>query len=61
MLIVLGYSVISTMETETIASRNVVELLLQEQYNAGLCKTQDAEGDEPVKEKGEDFVYGWDC
>ena len=49
------------METETIASRNVVELLLQEQYNAGLCKTQDAEGVEPVKEKGEDFVYGWDC
>ncbi|KAI0683508.1 FAD/NAD(P)-binding domain-containing protein [Earliella scabrosa] len=53
--------VISTMETETIASRNVVELLLQEQFNAGLCKTQDAEGDEPVKEKGKDFVYGWDC
>ena len=49
------------METETLSGRNVVELLLQEQFNAGLCKTQLVEGDEPVQEKGEDFVYGWDC
>ena len=55
---------ISTMETETIASRNVVELLMREQYDAGLCPPQkeEVEGDgDEVLHKGEDFVYGWDC
>lgn len=53
---------ISTMETETIASRNVVELLMKEQFDAGLCKTSVDENGEPVVEKrNEDFVYGWDC
>lgn len=51
---------ISTMETETISARNVVELLLQEEFNASICKRNATEsaGDE---EKKEDFVYGWDC
>ncbi|KAI1792233.1 FAD/NAD(P)-binding domain-containing protein [Ganoderma leucocontextum] len=53
---------ISTMETETIAARNVVELLMKEQFDAGLCKTFVAEAGEPVAERrNEDFVYGWDC
>lgn len=49
------------METETIASRNVVELLMQEQFDAGLCKQETNENGEPVEKKAEDFVYGWDC
>ncbi len=50
------------METETIASRNVVELLMEEQFNAGLCKPSIVEADEPVAERqNDDFVYGWDC
>lgn len=54
--------VISTMETETIASRNVVELLLHEQFNAGLCKQETDENGEPAPTDDEDsFVYGWDC
>ena len=53
------YRLISTMETETIASRNVVELLMKEQYDAGLCPPRAEEDTEaPLKD---DFVYGWDC
>ncbi|KAI0084957.1 FAD/NAD(P)-binding domain-containing protein [Irpex rosettiformis] len=49
---------ISTMETETISSRNVVELLLQEGYNASICKpTANATN----TDENEDFVYGFDC
>ena len=60
---------ISTMETETVAARNVVELLMKEQFDAGLCKTDttpltdDETGEqtgEPSPQKKE-FVYGWDC
>jgi len=50
----------STMETETIASRNIVDLLLLERYNTTICgpitnvvKSQ--------KQKNDSFVYGWDC
>jgi prenylcysteine oxidase/farnesylcysteine lyase len=51
-------SLISTMETETIASRNVVDLLLQEKFNSSICHL-----DEKKREEGppEGFVYGWDC
>ncbi|KAI8973130.1 Prenylcysteine lyase-domain-containing protein [Trametes punicea] len=55
---------ISTMETETIASRNVVDLLLKEQFNAGLCKlsyTPGAQVAGAANSTNEDFVYGWDC
>ncbi|OBZ77505.1 hypothetical protein A0H81_01708 [Grifola frondosa] len=61
---------ISTMETETIASRNAVDLLLQEQFDAGICGKStvgDDDGDassenESSHEKdGKDFVLGWDC
>ncbi|KAK7689579.1 hypothetical protein QCA50_007371 [Cerrena zonata] len=50
---------ISTMETETISARNVVQLLLSETYNAGICKH--TEGEEGPQEQKEDFIYGWDC
>lgn len=43
------------METETISARNVVELLMQEEFDASICPKSDAD-DEPS-----DFVYGWDC
>ncbi|CDO76404.1 hypothetical protein BN946_scf184937.g18 [Trametes cinnabarina] len=55
--------VISTMETETIASRNVVDLLLKEQFGAGLCKqpsSAEPAGDASPSTE-ENFVYGWDC
>ena len=50
------------METETIASRNVVDLLLHDEYNAGICPA--AAEDEDAAEAGvhdEKFVLGWDC
>lgn len=63
-----GYhSFISTMETETLASRNVVDWLLKEEYDAAICPpktyvTSDEEGGVPVQEKAKGgFVYGWDC
>jgi prenylcysteine oxidase / farnesylcysteine lyase len=46
------------METETIASRNVVDLLLREKFNSSICHM-----DEEIKgkEAPAGFVYGWDC
>ena len=60
---------ISTMETETVAARNVVELLMKEQFDTGLCKTDttplaDDETGEQTDERRpqeKEFVYGWDC
>ena len=54
---------ISTMETETIAARNVVELLMKEQFDAGLCKLSavEEESDSSPQTRRDDFVYGWDC
>lgn len=66
---------ISTMETETISSRNIVDLLLQEEFGVGICgklmdltASEETLEPEPVaavsggeqKESG-DFVIGWDC
>lgn len=45
------------METTTIATRNVVELLMREQFNAGICKTHTP----PSQVNLTTFVYGWDC
>ncbi|KAJ7630585.1 Prenylcysteine lyase-domain-containing protein [Roridomyces roridus] len=47
---------ISTMETETLASRNVVDLLLKEELQSGICGSAELSG-----EAVEDYVYGWDC
>ncbi|KAI0035817.1 FAD/NAD-P-binding domain-containing protein [Vararia minispora EC-137] len=48
--------VVSTMETETIAARNVVDLLLSEQFASGICPP----GQE-LASNATGFVYGWDC
>ncbi|KAI0644039.1 Prenylcysteine lyase-domain-containing protein [Trametes meyenii] len=53
---------ISTMETETIASRNVVDLLLREQFQSALCKSTHVDGDVDASDASDDgFVLGWDC
>ncbi|KZT42779.1 hypothetical protein SISSUDRAFT_846389 [Sistotremastrum suecicum HHB10207 ss-3] len=46
---------ISTMETETIASRNIVDLIFEENFGFGIC------GLERTEDPSEDYVYGWDC
>ncbi|KAG2160140.1 FAD/NAD(P)-binding domain-containing protein [Suillus bovinus] len=53
---------ISTMETETIASRNVVDLLLHEVFGIGICGAQ-ISGTENTTQTATpvDFVLGWDC
>jgi len=52
---------ISTMETETIAARNVVELMLVDQFDTpGLCPLS-PEGQDDAPSVGDGFVYGWDC
>ncbi|KAK7058346.1 hypothetical protein VNI00_001977 [Paramarasmius palmivorus] len=55
---------ISTMETETISSRNAVELLLNEEFKSSLCGPRISASGETDKSKAktdDDFVYGWDC
>ncbi|CAE7134529.1 unnamed protein product [Rhizoctonia solani] len=46
----------STMETETISSRNVVDLLSTELWGSGLCGPKGVKG--PVTDS---YVIGWDC
>ena len=48
---------ISTMETETIAARNVVELLMREEFDASICKRD--ESSPPVDNST--FFYGRYC
>jgi len=66
-------SLISTMETEIVASRNVVDQLFADQYDTSLCPGKP----KPIKpdlfletdrtlatteeETTKDYVYGWDC
>ncbi|KAF8710277.1 FAD NAD-P-binding protein, partial [Rhizoctonia solani] len=50
---------ISTMETETIASLNAVDLLLHDRYGRGVCGYKSDEY--PNEVKPADFAYGWDC
>ncbi|KAG9314696.1 hypothetical protein JVU11DRAFT_5503 [Chiua virens] len=58
---------ISTMETETIASRNVVDLLLHEEFGSGICGSLISRSETGVRENATymsdsgDFVLGWDC
>ena len=51
---------ISTMETETISSRNIVDLLLKEEFESSICKSQ-ASDNATLSKSEEGFVYGWDC
>ncbi|KAF8349812.1 Prenylcysteine lyase-domain-containing protein [Amanita rubescens] len=57
---------ISTMETETVASRNVIDLLLNEEFQTSLCGARISGSEEnatvqvPLQDE-QDFIYGWDC
>ncbi len=46
------------METQTLASRNIVDLLMREKFNSSICPL-DEEKEGPSVDAG--FVYGWDC
>lgn len=48
------------METETIASRNVVDLLLNETFGTGICGPVQ-EANKTLPEDPNNFVLGWDC
>nr|GAT47321.1 prenylcysteine lyase [Mycena chlorophos] len=50
---------ISTMETETISSRNIVDLLLEEHFNTSICGKPELS--DTVQKDSDDYVYGWDC
>ena len=53
---------ISTMETETVASRNAIDLLLWEKFKRGICPREEKTGEEVAgADVGSGFVYGWDC
>ncbi|KAF8203830.1 Prenylcysteine lyase-domain-containing protein [Pholiota molesta] len=59
---------ISTMETETISSRNIVELMLNDEFSSSICGRTISESDEndasqqPTSAKdAQEFVFGWDC
>jgi prenylcysteine oxidase/farnesylcysteine lyase len=58
---------ISTMETETVSSRNVVDLLLKEEFDSSICGQHvEAEALEPSQvllplNDDKDFVLGFDC
>lgn len=55
------------METETIASRNVVDLLLNEEFGTGICGSLISDSETHIDEyatqvaESTDFVLGWDC
>lgn len=53
---------ISTMETEIISARNIVDLLLNEEFRSSICGPRIAASENEVyQQKSESFVYGWDC
>ena len=56
-----AYRLISTIETEILAARNVVDILLGEHFNSSICGAREGEGSISNTTKSEDFVYGWDC
>ncbi|KAF7354883.1 Prenylcysteine lyase [Mycena sanguinolenta] len=49
---------ISTMETQTLASRNVVDMLLKDSFDSGICGPAGTPLNDTEKE---DYVFGWDC
>ena len=61
------------METETISSRNIVDLLFREEFNSGICgpsqilpEDEDLASQDVLKSEGalnnkSSFVLGWDC
>jgi prenylcysteine oxidase/farnesylcysteine lyase len=65
------YRFMSKMETQTVASRNVVDLLLKEEFNSSICPPSiPSDGDpaqntlfvaRPSSNVSDDFVLGFDC
>ncbi|KAL1664030.1 Prenylcysteine lyase-domain-containing protein [Schizophyllum commune] len=51
---------ISTMETETVAARNVVDLLLNEAFGASICG-RSLTGSDSSRAQDPKYTYGWDC
>lgn len=55
------------METETISSRNLVDLLLNDEFGSSICgQTISASSEENQTTETsslgvKDFVFGWDC
>jgi len=47
------------MDTETLASRNIVDLLMREKFNSSICPLDEEKREEASVPAG--FVYGWDC
>ncbi|KZT23798.1 FAD/NAD(P)-binding domain-containing protein [Neolentinus lepideus HHB14362 ss-1] len=64
---------ISTMETETISARNIVDILFRDEFDTGICPPPvleqfEGEGEQEVlqiekitKKTSDDFVLGWEC
>ncbi|KAJ3826223.1 Prenylcysteine lyase-domain-containing protein [Lentinula raphanica] len=52
---------ISTMETETLASRNVVDLLLNEEFSSSICGPRISASTKETAPVDANFVFGWDC
>ncbi|KAI0273059.1 FAD/NAD-P-binding domain-containing protein [Russula aff. rugulosa BPL654] len=50
---------ISCMETETLASRNIVDMLMWEKFNSSICPLDEEKREGASVHSG--FVYGWDC
>ena len=50
------------METETIASRNVVDLLLREEFGSSICGSETGVHENATRVlESNGFVLGWDC
>ena len=54
------------METETIASRNVIDLLLNEEFQTSVCGARISGSEKNTTlpltlENEQNFIYGWDC
>jgi prenylcysteine oxidase/farnesylcysteine lyase len=50
--------VLSTMETETLAARNAVAMLLADKFSASICPPG-FQSNQTAQNMP--FVYGWDC
>jgi prenylcysteine oxidase/farnesylcysteine lyase len=55
------------METETISSRNIVELMLNDEFSSSICgrtisESNENDASQPTSAKdAQEFVFGWDC
>ena len=55
------------METETISSRNVVDLVLNDEFGSSICgqtisaSSEEQQTTETSSPDTKDFVFGWDC